>query len=438
MVTASSRSFIWWVIRRHFKGGLGVGIGLGLIVLITGPAWVAEGTAVAGGIARLGAQATPVAKQVAFLTGPVSDIGTVGGYLSYKVFGSALIVLGIYAAILGSASIRGAEEKGLIELWEVAGLTPSRIVAVRVGVAAAVITFDGICIWLGTVLGGALSKVNLVGPAVAQCVALTFLSLGILALAFVVSQLTVDTKMSTGVAVAYLVITYAISNTTYYGGGWTWLHAFSLYEAYLVNRTLVPGSSPDVAALLLLLLVAIVLAGIGLMLYARRDIHGSALSVRTTKKRRITPMRRSKLARRWLSVSWLSEQPFALVAWWGGMAAIVAIEVDVAPSIHSLLKAVGTGHGAKVADKLAHITTRNTSLDCLRSQSSWRRPVRRSSVGVTPPTCVTAGLRPCLFNQWVWVASSSREPSRWRFGVSSLGPRSSWGLSLAGAEDTSR
>jgi hypothetical protein len=131
MERTRSRSLVPWALHSHRNGAITFGAGLALLVAITGPSYVAAAKAIAGGLQTLGAQAGPIAQQFAFLTGPVARLDTVGGYLSYKVFGTISLIVALYAAVQGAQIVRGSESKGLLDLWFAAGRSRSEMEALE-------------------------------------------------------------------------------------------------------------------------------------------------------------------------------------------------------------------------------------------------------------------------------------------------------------------
>ena len=108
---------------------LAIGLGLGTVVAVMAPAYVAAAKTFSSGLAAMAAAAQPIAASFQFLTGPVDRLDTVGGYLSYKIFPDIALLVAVYAALRASQVTRGAETKGLFDMWFAAGRTRSAIMS---------------------------------------------------------------------------------------------------------------------------------------------------------------------------------------------------------------------------------------------------------------------------------------------------------------------
>ncbi|HEY4889375.1 MAG TPA: hypothetical protein VIJ58_12515 [Candidatus Dormibacteraeota bacterium] len=343
MEPTRSRSLVPWALQSHRNGAITFGAGLALLVAITGPSYVAAAKAIAGGLQTLGAQAGPIAQQFAFLTGPAARLDTVGGYLSYKVFGSISLIVALYAAVQGAQIVRGSESKGLLDLWFAAGRSRSEIFRDRVlSFVAALIAIVAL-IYLGTGLSGALSNEALWASALGQCVAVGAVGLVAFAVSLFASQFLHATRTASGLTSVYLVASYFLANISDSLGPVSFLRFFSPFFYYLQERTLVPGTPFDAAAVGVALGVAIAVAAGAWWLFQTRDFGGVRLaSIGATRAVNYT-MHRSRLARRWLWLSWIWEQRLALTCWCLGIFTLTAIEAAVVPTALNLIK---HDHGA--------------------------------------------------------------------------------------------
>ncbi|HVB77947.1 MAG TPA: hypothetical protein VNI34_09145 [Candidatus Nitrosotalea sp.] len=312
-------------------------LGLGLLVLITAPAYAAAARAVAGGIKALAAAAEPVALSVQFLTGPPDRLDTIGGYLSYKVFGSCVLLLAIYAAIQGAQLMRGPESKGLFDLWYAAGRTRNAIIRDRICAFIVALGVIVAGVYVGTVVGGALSGVQLESSAIGQCLAAGLLALWGFAFALLASQFLKTARAAAATASAYLVASYFVANTSGSLGAAAFLRFVSPFFYYLQNRTLVPQTEPNVAAMAIILITAVALSAAAWFLYLRRDIGGVSVSrIRHQRvvNRKFSP---SLLWRRSLWLNWIAEQPVAITSWMLGIGAFTALEASLVPEVTRVL-----------------------------------------------------------------------------------------------------
>jgi ABC-2 type transport system permease protein len=333
-----SRSLIPWAIRSHRRGMLSVGLGFGLLVLILGPSYVAAAKAVGGGLKQLAAVAQPIAESFQFLTGPVERLDTVGGYLSYKIFPDIALLVAVYAAIQGSQIIRGSETKGMFDLWLAAGRSRNAILRDRVvGLLVSLLAIVGF-VYIGTAAGGALSGMQLVGPGLGQCVAVGLVALFAFSLGLLLSQFFQTSRAASAITSTFLVATFFIANMNDSLGPLTFLRYLSPFYYYIQARTLVPGISFDVAAMAVLLAAAVVATGVACLLFQRRDIGGVSLARVHGTKEASHDFRPSRIWRRWLWISWITEQLLGIVSWVVGIAAFTTVEAAVVPSALKLVK----------------------------------------------------------------------------------------------------
>jgi ABC-2 type transport system permease protein len=338
MAAARRASLVTWAVRSHRNGALGLGLGLGLLVAITGPSYVAAAKAIAGGLATLGAQAQPIAREFSFLTGPVERLDTIGGYLSYKVFGSIALVVAIYAAVQGSQVIRGSETKGLVDLWLAAGRTRGQILGDRTLSFGAALAGVVTAVYVGTGLSGALSGDQLWLPAIGQCVAVYLVGAVAFGLALLASQLTRSARMAAALATVYLVAAYFVANVADSLGSLSPVRFLSPFFYYQQARTLVPGVGLGSIALAVLAAVALALALVAWRLFRIRDTGGVAVAAQRQGRLPDYGMRPSRVARRWLWLNWVWEQRVGVASWCVGIFTLTAIEAAIVPTALNLIR----------------------------------------------------------------------------------------------------
>ena len=330
-------SLLRWALRSHRRGALGLGAGLGLIVLILGPSYVAAAKVIAGGLQTLAAQALPFARQFAFLTGPVERLDTVGGYLSYKIFGSIALVVALYAAVQGAQVIRGAETKGILDLWFASGRPRAGIFDDRVRAFGAALVAIIVLIYLGTGISGALSDETLWASGVGQCVAVGVVGAVGFAVGMLASQLAGSARTAAGASCVAFVATYFVANIADSLGPASFLRFLSPFFYYLQERTLVPGTSFDVVAAV----VPLAAAGVALLaarqMFIARDIGGTLFALRIRARPADHTMHTSRVVRRWLWLAWVWEQRLAIATWCAGIFVLTAVEAGVVPTAINLV-----------------------------------------------------------------------------------------------------
>ncbi len=340
-----------WTLRSHLVGVLVAGGALGFSVFITAVSYLLAARALHESIASLGTQAQGVATPLQFLTGPVQRLDTMGGYLSYKVFGTMLLILGIYAAVQGVQLVRGAENSGLFDLWYAAGQARTEILLAR-AMGFIVPLFLILAGWyLGTLLGGLATGNNFLLPALGQCTTAVLVAGVACSLGFVISQFTQSTRKAAAIAVAYLVGTYFIANLGAALGSYSFIRLLSPAYYYLEERTLVPGHYWSAGPVLILFAATVVLALAGWLLYRSRDCDGVVVAL-VDSRPPVHNFRGGSFWRGSLALSFVADQWIGALAWFFGVAAVAAMEAYVVPAVGNLLshnaaaRGLVTGAGA--------------------------------------------------------------------------------------------
>src|SRR2546429_7912127 len=78
-----------------------------------------------------------LARQLTYLLPAPAQLDTMAGYLSWRWFGSAVLIYAFWALLAGTGAGRGDEERGLVELWLSTGASRLRLIAARVAGFAA-------------------------------------------------------------------------------------------------------------------------------------------------------------------------------------------------------------------------------------------------------------------------------------------------------------
>jgi ABC-2 type transport system permease protein len=343
MDSQRSRSLVPWAFRSHRMGVLSIGLGFGGVVAIMAPAYVAAARAFSGGLAAMAAEAQPVAASFQFLTGPVDRLDTVGGYLSYKVFPDIALLVAVYAALQASQVTRGAETKGLFDMWFAAGRTRSAIM--RDCIVSFILSLGSIliCLFVGTVAGGALSGVQLVLPALGQCIAVGMVGVVAFALGLLAAQFCQAARTSSAIVGAFLVAGFFVANMSDHLGAFTFLRYLSPFYYYVNTRTLVAGVSFDLASMGVLVGASLVAVTAAWRLSLRRDTGGVILARAHRTRHADYTFHPSAVWRRSLWTNWIAEQPLALASWFAGIVVFTTIEAAVVPSAMKIIDTNGGG-----------------------------------------------------------------------------------------------
>ncbi len=257
-------------LRGYWIAILGWGLGLGLMVY--------------GVLSVYSTQyATPQARQefaaiaqtFRFFGEPVA-MTTATGFVTWRSLGIIPVLLGIWGVLAGSRLVRGAEERGYLEVVLGSPLSRTRYLLEGVAAFTVAVGLIGLIIGLAAYAGAqaAHEAVDLTHALLTGfAVSLMVLFFGLLAL--LVSHLVPSAGAAAGIAGGLLALSYMIDGAGRTIKDGAWLSRLSPYHLYTINKPLIvnyDGTKPlALLGLLGLCLVALVLS---VVLLQRRDLGG--------------------------------------------------------------------------------------------------------------------------------------------------------------------
>jgi ABC-2 type transport system permease protein len=216
-------------------------------------------------------------QQLVYLLPRPVQLDTMGGYLTWRDLSTVATIFVVWAMLAATGAGRGDEERGLTETWLASGVSRTRWLATRcvafLGVAAA-----SVAISLGlTAAGAAISGDALpLGSVVAQCFPVLAITLWGFGVGLVIAQL-VGTRRAASVAGGIVIVALFTLNSTVRAGAdpgaLKWLSPFYLFDR---STPLLAGGTLDGGATAAMVAQALVLAGLAVYAFARRDV-GSTL-----------------------------------------------------------------------------------------------------------------------------------------------------------------
>jgi ABC-2 type transport system permease protein len=197
------------------------------------------------------------------------------GYLTWRWFGSAVLIYAFWALLAGTGAGRGDEERGLVELWLSTGVSRSRFIAVRVAGFAATAAVSIAVMLVVTDIGAAIGNEPLaLGPLALVGLAMWMLTLFVFSFALVVAQLVTTRRGGTGMAGIVVLALFMLNAAARSGvdvGALRWLSPFYLYER---SNPVLRGGALDIPATAALAAGSLVLVAIAVVAFVRRDIGG--------------------------------------------------------------------------------------------------------------------------------------------------------------------
>jgi ABC-2 type transport system permease protein len=270
-----------------------------------------------------------LARQLTYLLPAPAQLDTMAGYLTWRWFGSAVLIYAFWALLAGTGAGRGDEERGLVELWLSTGASRVRLITTRLAGFAVVAAVSIAAMLALTDAGAAIGQEPLsLGPLALEGLAIWALTLFAFAFAIVVAQLVTTRRGATGIAGIALLALFMLNAAARSGvdvGATRWLSPFYLYER---STPLLRGGSLDVAATAALGVGALVLAVIATAAFIRRDIGGPLFRgapVRTTAEWRpaADPLLRVPV------LAIVDQQRVWIVAWAVGLAVLAGFLTSI-------------------------------------------------------------------------------------------------------------
>ena len=326
MIRISLRSHLWGAAARAGFFVLYAIIEAGSFTRISGGS--------ASDKAQLAAGLGAVARSTTYLLPLPEHLETLGGYLAWFLFGFMPICFALWGLMSGTAAARGAEERGLIEAWLGQGMRRWQYVVTRVMVfavpAAAAVALPAAV--AGLIAGSTREPLSLGGMAL-EAIPLTCLTLVWFAAGMLSSQLCSTRRNALGASIVVmlsLMLLNGFSRTVVWLAPYRWISPFAYLDR---SDPVVAGGRLDVEATAIIALFVVVLTGLTVWGFARRDL-GSALIPRSLSGRGGSG-RPAYLLRRSPVLLALWDQRIGLLTWSAGLFLYALMNVSLTRSFVS-------------------------------------------------------------------------------------------------------
>lgn len=323
-------------IRAH-RWGLALWVLLGAATqVVVGVILTREFATTPGGGAALAPSVEAAAEAMRVLRWPAERLDTLGGYLTYHNILLLPLLLGLYAAVVGSQSVRGAEASGTLEQLLATGRSRTSVLLDRATGFFLMLTLIAAGISVGTAAGLAIGgEPDLLGSAVsigeaALCASFFY------ALAVLVSQFVRSTRVTVGITGLVMAALYVFTNIWQETGPVAAARFVSPFFYFQQSRVLVPGHGFDLAATLALAAITAALLAAGGIVFARRDYASTAWRWPALPSRRRRGSVASRAWTRTYASACLVRQWAGLSAWVGGTAVFAALVAYLEPQVREL------------------------------------------------------------------------------------------------------
>lgn len=284
-------------------------------------------------------QMNAIATQISYLLPLPDQVGTLGGYVQWRVYGFSAIMLAGWAVFAAAGAARGDEERGLVEQWLARGLSKARYIWTRfaafaiVAVTAAAST--GLAAWIVAV---ASNEPVPVWPLVQISAALALVTVCCWAVVAALAQLAATRGSATGLggaAIAFLFFTNSLARTDHALDG---IARLSPFHAYDLTKTLVPGGHFELAGNLAVASATVILLAGAAFAFSRRDLGAPLFGSRRAGEAPAYEPSRNPLLR--VSViEQLWEHRYGLLAWMLVFAGFASMLASLAKSVTDFIRA---------------------------------------------------------------------------------------------------
>src|SRR5438309_1780846 len=263
------RSVFLKTLRDYRIPILGWGIGMGLVV-------VSPMASVATLLSTPQAREQLVGLAATFAwNADVVAVDTIGGYATFKI-GMFIFLIAVWPLLAASRMLRGEEDRGALDV--LLSVPRSRVVVALEKLAAmwTALLAMGLLIGLlifagGQKFGGDFS----LGDGLLFGLNLALLCAVIGGVALLISQFTQEAGPAAGWTAGLLLFFIVLDMVHRVIPNCEWISRFSPIYYYNRSKPLVPSYGTNAGAMLLLLVLALVLSGAAIWLFARRDVGGT-------------------------------------------------------------------------------------------------------------------------------------------------------------------
>ncbi|HEX6347777.1 MAG TPA: ABC transporter permease subunit [Candidatus Dormibacteraeota bacterium] len=275
----------WMAWRLHRRGLLGFSIaGFGLSFFY-GLAFGSAAGRTEAERAAFGRALTLAGKQFTFLIPLPVHPETLGGYEQYKWLSGAIILMMVWAGLVGVGIGRGEEDRGLTEQWLAAGLSRARLLLARSAAFGLVLLIACLASVLGISAVAPLVQQdpNLAGE-LAKAASMAAGLFACFALALLISQFPAERQTATALGIGALVLLLIVNGIADTVSGASGLGVITPF--HWMNRTTsaAPGGVIDAWGTLGLAVAAALLIAGTVLVFSRRDL-GRGLLARTLRRR---------------------------------------------------------------------------------------------------------------------------------------------------------
>jgi ABC-2 type transport system permease protein len=255
---------------REFRAAIfGWGVGIGLLMYVV----LAAINSVAGSPAARETLGS-LAEQFKWLADPVA-VTTPGGYATWK-YGPTLLVMAIWALLVGSRMLRGEEERGSLDALLSLPRGRLRVALEKLAAMWTALLAMAVLVGLLTFAGGKSAQADFgFGDALLFGLNLA-LACGVFgSIALLLSQFTQTAGAAAGATGSVLFLAIIVDMIHRIYSGVEWISRLSPVYYYNLSKPIIPSYGTNGGALLVLLAISVILGSAGVLLFVSRDVGGT-------------------------------------------------------------------------------------------------------------------------------------------------------------------
>ena len=290
--------------------------------------------------AAFGEQMQLLGKQLSYLLPDPVQLDTMGGYLTWRAFGSLTLIFAIWAILASTGAGRGEEERGLTEHWLASGVSRVRWLVTRTTAFGAVALIALITTFGATALVEAVLNDPLpIGGVVFEAIGFLGLTLVAFGIGLAIAQLVVTRRAAGSIGAVVIVALYEL-NAASRSVDLGWLVNLSPFALFDRSRPLLPqGGSVDVGSIFALYAAAVVLIGLCIAAFVRRDVGGALLRF-GSERTRVTARPSGDPLLRVPVLSMVDQQRGWLIGWTVGLAILAYFLTSLGRTIVDSMMAI--------------------------------------------------------------------------------------------------
>lgn len=247
--------------------GWGAGMGLLMYVVLAAMPSLLDTPQARASVVSLGSSFTWLAEPIA--------LDTPGGYVTWK-YGLTILIIAIWPLMACTRLLRGEEERGSLDTLLSLPRGRGRVALEKLAAVWTALLSIGLIIALLAFAGGKKAGADFgIADALLYGLNVALICGFFGSIALLLSQFTQERRTASGLTGSLLLVFIVLDMVHRVVPNTEWISRLSPVYYYNLSKPLVPGYGTNAGAMLVLLVLNVVLSGVGLALFVRRDVGGT-------------------------------------------------------------------------------------------------------------------------------------------------------------------